>query len=734
MGDPFRRVLQFKAHLRLEPFDSERAFLLGERERFMLAGRTQVLLASLLDGRRSVRDILAALEGQVSSPEAFYVLSVLERQGFLVDATPELPPDAAAFWQSLGVAPADASKQLATSPVSVRALDGLDPMPLTLALRDMGLSVQNVAPLQILLVRDYLHPALEDLNRDALARHQRWVLVKPTGAIPWMGPVFRPNEGPCWECLAQRLRWNQPVETFLRARKGAQALTPPRAELPPSLQAATQLAALSLARWLVSGGQGPLSQSLVTLDLTRLQLTEHTVVRRPQCPACGDSGLMATRAAQPVVLEPCPRRFTEDNGYRSVSPEETFARHQHHISPLTGVLSSLGPIEGRNHPLRPVFGAVYFTPPREDAPSFDDFHSMSAGKGRTPAQSRASALCEGLERVSAFFQGDEPRVRARLASLEGAIHPHALLNFSEAQYREREALSARYGDPRRAIPVPFDERWEVDWTPAWSLTHERRCYLPSAWCFTRYPLPPEMRFCQQDSNGQAAGNCLEEAILQGFLELVERDAIALWWYGRLRRPGVDLRSFDAAYAQALEAHYREQGWRIWALDLTHDLGLPTFAALGRSTVDGRSCAGFGTHLDARLALQRALTELNQLHDPQRTLPPPWDMAALEDPSFLYPDETVPLRTPADFPTVESTDLRENVRTCVERAARAGLETLVLDLTRPDIGLNVVKVAVPGLRHFWPRFAPGRLYEVPVRLGWRSAPLTEAQLNPVPLFL
>jgi ribosomal protein S12 methylthiotransferase accessory factor len=84
--------------------------------------------------------------------------------------------------------------------------------------------------------------------------------------------------------------------------------------------------------------------------------------------------------------------------------------------------------------------------------------------------------------------------------------------------------------------------------------------------------------------------------------------------------------------------------------------------------------------------------------------------------------------------VASEDLREDVRTCVERAARVGLETLVLDLTRPDVGLSVAKVTVPGLRHFWPRFGPGRLYDVPVRLGWRSTPLSEDQLNPVPLFL
>ena len=61
-----------------------------------------------------------------------------------------------------------------------------------------------------------------------------------------------------------------------------------------------------------------------------------------------------------------------------------------------------------------------------------------------------------------------------------------------------------------------------------------------------------------------------------------------------------------------------------------------------------------------------------------------------------------------------------------------MEFLVLDQTRPDIGMPVVRVIVPGLRHFWARFAPGRLYDVPVGMGRRKRPLSEADLNPAPV--
>jgi ribosomal protein S12 methylthiotransferase accessory factor len=43
---------------------------------------------------------------------------------------------------------------------------------------------------------------------------------------------------------------------------------------------------------------------------------------------------------------------------------------------------------------------------------------------------------------------------------------------------------------------------------------------------------------------------------------------------------------------------------------------------------------------------------------------------------------------------------------------------------------VVRVIVPGLRHFYRRFGPGRLYDVPLTLGLRKRPLRESDLNPL----
>ena len=60
-----------------------------------------------------------------------------------------------------------------------------------------------------------------------------------------------------------------------------------------------------------------------------------------------------------------------------------------------------------------------------------------------------------------------------------------------------------------------------------------------------------------------------------------------------------------------------------------------------------------------------------------------------------------------------------------------MELIVHDLTRPETGLNVMRVIVPGLSHFWPRLGDPRIYQHPVALGWTTQVKREEELNPIP---
>ena len=357
------------------------------------------------------------------------------------------------------------------------------------------------------------------------------------------------------------------------------------------------------------------------------------------------------------------------------------------------------------------------------------------GKGTTALDAKVSALCEALERHSGIFRGDEPRRTACYREIAAeAIHPNALTLFSESQYIDRDEWNRREGR-HNWVPERFDEMRSIDWTPVWSLTHQRTRYLPAAYCYFGYHFDRSHDFCRPDSNGNAAGIELDEAIVRGFMELVERECVSIWWYNRLRRPGVELGSFALPYTTALRSFYLMIGRSVEVLDITIHRDMPTFVALSRSEDPPGNdyMFGFGAHFDARLGLLKALTEMNQaLPDILSNRNAPCFVSSTKeqtDDSFLIPSETTVATTGRDFPVPITRSSSEDVQTCMNMVRSWGSELLVLDQTRADVGLPVAKVVVPGMRPWWARFAPGRLYTLPVQMGWLSHAKSESELNP-----
>jgi ribosomal protein S12 methylthiotransferase accessory factor len=440
--------------------------------------------------------------------------------------------------------------------------------------------------LAVVLTDDYLQLGLDAFNREALQAGRPWMLVKPVGGVIWIGPIFHPGKTGCWQCLAQRLRGNREVETTIQQQKEISTpFSTSRSILPSTWQAGLNLAATEIAKWIVCPDYDQLEGKLVTLDLVSLNLQRHILVQRPQCPACGNPASFSNQEPQPLVLVSRKKQFTTDGGHRSFSPEVTLRQYEHHISPITGVVSALfRSSEAENDLVHVYFAAHSFGSDADNLKSLRyALRHKSAGKGKSDQQSRASGLCEAIERYCGLYTGDEIRVKGRYAQLgESAIHPNACMQFSAAQYENRREWNQQHPG-FNWVPQPFNEEEEIEWTPVWSLTHQTFKYLPTAFCYYGYPLPKGSCFCLADSNGNAAGNTLEEAILQGFMELVERDSVALWWYNRLKRPAVDLGSFDEPYLQALQDYYKTQQRDLWVLDITSDLNIPVFAAVSRRT-------------------------------------------------------------------------------------------------------------------------------------------------------
>ncbi|NML16903.1 TOMM precursor leader peptide-binding protein [Azohydromonas caseinilytica] len=698
--------------LALAVIDEHTVLLHGETRRVVLRGAAVVAVAPLIDGRRSVAEIAQVLAPRLGlgELEVGYVLQRLADGGHL----------------SAGAA--------AQVPAPLVALTALEPgsWPVALALEAAGLRVAATpnAPvaLEVLVCADLLDEHVGRHLARARAAGRSVLLARPGGAQPTIGPLLDASPGPCFDCLLHAVAWNRPAQRFVQQRLG-QAFTTPASTEPAT--AATAAAWLAQAVRQAAGGERTLREALLSFDPHTLATTRHAVRRRPQCPTCGDAHLMAAQGFRAPALQSRLAAERTDGGHRCRSPEETLLALRPLVSPVTGAVQYLHPMPGRHTARRQVYVSGYPVCP-QTWPSDNGFDKICAGKGRSPAQAQASALCEAIERASSVWQGDEAVLLATRAALgEEALSFETLQGFSARQYARRECINATTTDRRRQVPLPFDDQARIAWTPAWPLDGGPRRLVPLAYCYAETPPGQGSAFGIYNPNGTAAGNVFEEAVLQGLLELVERDATAIWWYQRLARPALDLERIDDAFVQALRADYQASGWSVQVLDLTHDLGIPVYAAVARHEGSDRHALGFGCHLQGPIALSRALTELNQLLDERPDAPPPWDRALLPRAPFLEPAGSVAGALPV---LSDGLDLREDIGQCCARLRRAGLSPLVVDKSRPDLGLAVAQVIVPGLRHFWPRFGPGRLYEVPVAMGWVERAAPEEMLNPAPLFL
>lgn len=746
---------------RIETVPGEAVYLVSEREHHVVEGALVERIVPLLNGKHDVDDLLDLLD-DVPPERVLYLIERLVRMKAVVWADPDLPEREAGFWDVAGTTAEEATARLKATPVGLSVAGEVDAGPVLAALASAGVtaSVSEEGGFRVVVTDNYLNPDLARHNEAALRDDRPWLLAKPIGSTLWVGPVFKPVRagiageagGGCWACLSYRLSGHRQVDEYLRDRAEHQGpLRVPLADLAVTRDMGARLVALETAKYL-AGLDTAEENGVFTLDTVRLNSQRHRLHRRPQCPACGDETLTARRMTAPIALTSRPKVYTGDGGHRAKNPDQVLSAYGPQVSSVTGVVRELRAYDTGIEFVKGYYAGHNFARRVDKLSQLrKGLRSMAAGKGTTDTQARASAICEAIERYSGLYGGDEPRRRATLAELgDDAIAPNEIQLYSGRQHAGRVEWNNSLRSSFQLVcdPMPADE--EIDWTPVWSLTQERSRYVATSQLFFCYPSPPPGKlWAWACSNGNAAGASLEDAILQGFLELVERDSVALWWYNRVQRPAYDLASFNEPWFDEFVTVYKGLNREVRVLDITADLGVPAAAAISWRTDKPAQdiLIGLGAHFDAKLAVQRALAEQNQFLPavvdvkadgtgygfPDAVQQDWWRNARLADHPYLTPADVPPTRA-GDHPDLSSADLRDDVLTARRLVEERGMEFLVLDQTRADIGLPVVKVIVPGMRHFWARFGPGRLYDVPVSLGWRDTPIAEADLNPIPMFL
>lgn len=751
----FRRIYQ------VEHVSGAGTFLLTETSPTVLNGRLNEIVCPLIDGCRPTDEIVSALHPQVSPAEVYYTLFTLEQRGFIEETPGDERVADAAFWQALGSDPEVARQRLATTPVDVIGLGDAPADDLKEALTGLGVTVQDGAPLRVVVVNDYRDPGLDRFDREAVENGTPWAIVKPVGTIAWIGPFFTPPIRGCLSCLTDRIRMNLPVDSYVEENRQQRGpLRTSVAWLPSSVSAALNFTATELAKWIVTGATS-LKDSVTTLNMLSLRLDRHQLTWHPHCRRCGEedyrTGNPWQRSPKPIPLVSRKRLSVVEGGHRSFAASETLRRFEHHVSPITGVVSHLERISPPEDTTVHAYAASHNWANHADGLAFlkRSLRSRSGGKGQTDEQAKVGAMAEAFERYSGVFRGDEIRRRATLYELgDTAIHPNDCMLFSTTQYQRRQEINQQ-GNAFQMVPVPFNEQAPTDWSPLWSPTLNESFWVPTGYLYYSYSksIPssdPNRLAFYADSNGCAAGNTLEEAALQALLELAERDAVATWWYNRVRRPAVELSDFDDPFLHEMYRYLDRIGRDLWILDITNDLGIPVFAAFSRLLTPRNGSeqvvVGFGAHLDPKIGILRAITEVNQFfaslqalddNDLAKAFDPGavewWRTSTCENQPYIVPATDLPIRRAKDFPALVSDDLLEELGTVIRLIEAQGLRVLLLDQTRPDVNFPVIKAVVPGMRHFWARLAPGRLYTVPVKQKWLDQPLSEDRLNPVPVF-
>jgi ribosomal protein S12 methylthiotransferase accessory factor len=319
-----------------------------------------------------------------------------------------------------------------------------------------------------------------------------------------------------------------------------------------------------------------------------------------------------------------------------------------------------------------------------------------SGSGLTPQRAFEACVGEGIEYLSQFARDSDSIVTGTLAQRCGAVDDATRRYLAEV-------LMARDIDPGHPI----------GWVRVQRVPGGEDAWFPADLCLRRSEARRDFSPPGKLSTGCAAGITEDDAALRAVLELVERDAAALWWRGG--RPGRAIASdSDAGLAAAalLEQLRRgDQGRSGWLLDITTDFEIPTIAAIS-AREDG---SGFAFGLAARVhpadAARAAIFEMCQgelahhvvaakqresgdtlLNDNDRLRLNYGRLIDTRHCALLRPDGESRL-PPGHASAGAATGLRE----VLERLGRAGIEVFRLHLTRPDFQVPVVRVLAPGLQ-------------------------------------
>ena len=316
-----------------------------------------------------------------------------------------------------------------------------------------------------------------------------------------------------------------------------------------------------------------------------------------------------------------------------------------------------------------------------------------AGSGLSPQRAFESCVGEGVEYLSQFVQAGDPVARGTFAEYGESF---------DADVRAVIAGTLAFSG--------FEAGRSLAWVPSSRLSDGATMWFPLDLCYRRHAAAQDFKPPLKLSSGCAAGVTREDAILRGLLELIERDAIALWWRGGRRGRSVAPDGEAASGVTALCAQLRQglaqRETRL--LDITTDVGIPAVAAISTAPDGGGFAIGFGSRLTLAEAARAAVFELCQVELGLHVVAAKRQEAgdnALNDSDrrqlrrSAFDSRTCALLQPGteSRPTIAESSNASGLQHVLERLKACDIAAYAIDLTRPQLGVPVMRVLAPGLQ-------------------------------------
>lgn len=369
------------------------------------------------------------------------------------------------------------------------------------------------------------------------------------------------------------------------------------------------------------------------------------------------------------------------------------------------------------------------------------------------SEARAAAIGEAAERYAGSFLAERALVLATADELgPAAIDPPRFALFARRQH-----------DTPGFGFAPFRRDTRVRWARGFALPDGEETYVPAQLVYLTWSrlAPEEQPVAYSTSNGLACGPTLEEAVLAGLLELVERDAFMITWAAGLSLPLLDwssepeLLAFESRYLAAA-------GGRHAVVDLSDFLHVPTALAVvrGDGSREPAVAVGAGSAPSIVDAVKKALAEAYSVRSwgrglvaatPHRTFAEDCsDVVSFADHIHLYAlpghagaadflTASTVVRKVEDVAVLPGVSALERICQLTGRLRAQGVRAYAVDVTSPDVadaGLVVAKVVAPELcpldvRHDTRFLGGSRLYRAAHELGLRDAPLAAGDVNADP---